>query len=150
MVKHPERKMITDQIGLKLEAPLKEARHSAAGALGEMSDREFLAAVLYLLRTGSPWRDLPSAPGYWPAVSTRFRRRKAGPPAADKCVERIAISKITAWEAILFVKCVALYSIVDKSVRSHHARKERPADRTTAGTFFKHPKRRRLPFRERF
>jgi transposase len=33
--------------------------------------------VLHLLRTGSPWRDLPPELGDWRAVSMRFRRREA-------------------------------------------------------------------------
>ena len=74
MVKHPVRKIITEEIWLKLEVALKAAKHSAAGAPGEMSDREFLEAVLHLLRTGSPWRDLPAELGYWHAVYMRFRR----------------------------------------------------------------------------
>jgi transposase len=77
MVKHPERKIITDEIWSKLEAALKEAKHSAAGAPAEMSDRAFLEAVLFLLRTGSPWRDLPAHLGYWHAVYMRFRRWEA-------------------------------------------------------------------------
>lgn len=77
MVKPPVRKIITDAIWSKLEVALKEAKHSAAGAPGEMNDREFLEAVLYLLRTGSPWRDLPAELGYWHAVYMRFRRWEA-------------------------------------------------------------------------
>jgi len=33
-----------------------------------MSDRDFLEAVLYLVRSGSRWRDLPPELGYWHAV----------------------------------------------------------------------------------
>lgn len=39
-----------------------------------MSDRDFIEAVLYLNRTGCPWRDLPPELGYWHAVYMRFRR----------------------------------------------------------------------------
>ena len=46
----------------------------AAGAPGDQSDREFVEAVLYLNRTGCPWRDLPGALGRWHAVYMRFRR----------------------------------------------------------------------------
>lgn len=77
MVKHPVRKIITDEIWSKLEAAVKESKHSAAGAPAEMKDREFLEAVLHLLRTGSPWRDLPAELGYWHAVYMRFRRWEA-------------------------------------------------------------------------
>lgn len=33
-----------------------------------------LSAMLYVLRTGVPWRDLPACYGPWPSVYTRFRR----------------------------------------------------------------------------
>jgi transposase len=34
----------------------------------------FIEAVLYLARTGTPWRDLPADFGHWDAVYNRFRR----------------------------------------------------------------------------
>ena len=37
-------------------------------------NREFLEAVLWIARTGSPWRDLPEAFGLWNSVFQRFRR----------------------------------------------------------------------------
>jgi transposase len=37
----------------------------------------FIEAVLYLSRTGSPWRDLPQDFGNWDAVYNRFRRWEA-------------------------------------------------------------------------
>jgi transposase len=77
MLKHPVRKIITDAIWSKLEVALAAAKHSAAGAPGEMTDREFLEALLHLQRTGCPWRDLPPALGYWHAVYMRFRRWEA-------------------------------------------------------------------------
>lgn len=41
--------------------------------------RRFVDAVLWILRTGAPWRDLPSVLGDWRAIYRRFRRwAKAG------------------------------------------------------------------------
>jgi transposase len=77
MLKHPVRKIIGEAVWQQLEAVLQVAKHSKAGAPGERSDREFLEAVLHLQRTGSPWRDLPPALGYWHAVYMRFRRWEA-------------------------------------------------------------------------
>lgn len=37
-------------------------------------NRLFLEAVLWIARTGSPWRDLPAALGNWHATYTRFSR----------------------------------------------------------------------------
>ncbi len=77
MLKHPVRKIITHTVWQELEPAVAAAKHSQAGAPGEMTDREFLEAVLHLQRTGSPWRDLPPELGYWHAVYMRFRRWEA-------------------------------------------------------------------------
>ena len=37
-------------------------------------NRLFLEAVLWIVRTGSPWRDLPESFGNWFSVWKRFRR----------------------------------------------------------------------------
>lgn len=37
-------------------------------------NRLFVEAVLWVARTGSPWRDLPEAFGHWYTVYTRFWR----------------------------------------------------------------------------
>src|SRR5476649_1724615 len=68
------RKMISDKVWKSLQPAVESAKHSRAGAPGGMSDRDFLEALLYLSRTGCPWRDLPSELGYWHAVYMRFRR----------------------------------------------------------------------------
>ncbi len=42
-------------------------------------DRRIVNGMLWLLRTGAPWRDLPERYGPWGTVSSRFYRwRKAG------------------------------------------------------------------------
>lgn len=69
-----DRKLISDSIWEELEAALSKAKHSSAGAPPSLSDRDFLEALLYLIRTGCPWRDLPEELGYWHAVYMRFRR----------------------------------------------------------------------------
>ena len=74
MSKPQVRKIITDRIWKKLEEALVRAKHSAAGAPPKLTDRDFLEALLYLNRTGTPWRDLPAELGEWDAVYMRFRR----------------------------------------------------------------------------
>ncbi|MBX2813747.1 MAG: IS5 family transposase [Myxococcales bacterium] len=39
-----------------------------------ISHRKFLNAVLWKIRTGVPWRDLPEQYGSWKTIYSRFRR----------------------------------------------------------------------------
>src|SRR6059058_3923985 len=39
-----------------------------------MDDRTMLEAMIYVLRTGIPWRDLPERYGKWSTVYSRWRR----------------------------------------------------------------------------
>jgi transposase len=62
----------------QLAAALDEVK-DPRGAPPGLTDRQFVEAVLYLARTGLPWRDLPEEFGTWSAVYMRFRRwEKAG------------------------------------------------------------------------
>ena len=67
------RLLLTDEAWAEL-APILAAIKSRAGSPPVLSDRMFIEAVLYLARTGTPWRDLPEEVGHWDAVSNRFRR----------------------------------------------------------------------------
>lgn len=42
------------------------------------NNRMFVEAVLYVARTGTPWRDLPPAFGNWNSVYVRFNRWSEG------------------------------------------------------------------------
>lgn len=44
-------------------------RHGRRSKLG---DRSFVDAVIYVLKTGTPWRDLPERYGNWKTVYNRF------------------------------------------------------------------------------
>ncbi|WP_071985180.1 transposase [Candidatus Regiella insecticola] len=39
-----------------------------------ISHYHFFSAVLYVLRTGIPWRDVPTFYGHWHTIYTRFKR----------------------------------------------------------------------------
>lgn len=72
------RRVITDDIWPTLEAALAGVL-SGRGAPADLEPREFIEAVLYINRTGAPWRDMPDCFGEWSAVYMRFKRwREAG------------------------------------------------------------------------
>ena len=53
-------------------------------------DREMLNAMMWILRTGAPWRDLPTYYGPWESAYARFRKwRDEG--VIDKIVDRLQL-----------------------------------------------------------
>lgn len=65
------RTVLTDAQWEKME-PLCLGKPSDPGRTGS-DNRMFIEAVLWIARTGSPWRDLPEAFGNWNSVFVRFR-----------------------------------------------------------------------------
>jgi transposase len=53
--------------------PLATGKASDPGVTAR-NNRMFVEGVLWIARTGSPWRDLPSTFGEWNTVFQRFRR----------------------------------------------------------------------------
>jgi transposase len=68
-----DRLLLTDAAWRRIRAALAGLK-SRRGAPPTLGDRDFVEAVLYLARTGVPWRDLPDRFGKWQAVYQRFRR----------------------------------------------------------------------------
>ena len=67
-----QRFVVTDEVWFRLE-PLLPGKVTDKGVTAR-DNRLFLEAVLWRVRTGSPWRDLPEAFGNWNSQFRRFRR----------------------------------------------------------------------------
>ena len=61
----------------ELIAPLLPGKASDPGRTGE-DNRRTIEGILYVIRTGSPWRDLPPQYGNWNSVHRTFRRWSIG------------------------------------------------------------------------
>lgn len=66
------RTLLNDDVWKRLE-PLLPGKQGDAGRRGT-DNRMFVEAVLWIARTGSPWRDLPEEFGRWHTVYIRFSR----------------------------------------------------------------------------
>jgi len=67
------RLLLTNKAWEQIATILALVKHPA-GSPPVLSDRMFIEAVLYVARTGIPWRDMPAEFGRWDAVYNRFRR----------------------------------------------------------------------------
>jgi transposase len=67
-----DRLCISDELWERMW-PLLPGKAGDPGATGR-DTRRFMEAVLWRVRTGSPWRDLPKGFGNWNSVFKRFRR----------------------------------------------------------------------------
>jgi len=68
------RYMLTDALWAVMEPRVEQAKQHKGGQRPQLPERAFFEALLYLARTGIPWRDLPAEFGRWDAVYNRFRR----------------------------------------------------------------------------
>lgn len=64
--------MLRDDQWSRIE-PLLQGKSGDRGRRG-VNNRLFVEAVLWMARTGSPWRDLPATFGAWNSVYVRFAR----------------------------------------------------------------------------
>ena len=58
----------------KLLEPLLPPEKATRRGRPWASHRQIIDGILWILRTGSPWRDLPRELGYWGTVYQRFAR----------------------------------------------------------------------------
>jgi transposase len=66
-----ERLILTDAQWARME-PHCLGKPNGPGRSGS-DNRRFVEAVLWIARTGSPWRDLPAMSGNWNSVFKRYR-----------------------------------------------------------------------------
>lgn len=66
------RYQLTDDQWTRID-PLLPGREGDPGGRGE-DNRLFVNAVIWIARTGAPWRDLPERFGNWNSVFQRFNR----------------------------------------------------------------------------
>ena len=58
-------------------APLLPAERGRRARPAKLGNRPFINAVLYIAKTGTPWRDLPERFGPWKTVHSKFSRWNA-------------------------------------------------------------------------
>jgi putative transposase len=66
--------MLTDEHWTVMGPLVEKSRRYTCGQRPVLPERMFFEALLYIGRTGIPWRDLPAEFGSWDAVYNRFRR----------------------------------------------------------------------------
>ena len=71
------RKILSDRQWEMID-PLLPGRPGTVGRPPSVNNRTTLEAILWIARTGAPWRDLPPEFGKWNTVYQRFRRWVVG------------------------------------------------------------------------
>ena len=100
---------LTDAAWARIEPLLPSARRRG----GQWRDhRQVINGILWKLRTGAPWRDLPERYGSWKTAHERLRRW-----TADGTWDRILDEVIVKDDAVGNVEWV--FSIDSSSVRAH-------------------------------
>jgi putative transposase len=127
------RYLLTDERWEALQPLVRQAKRHRCGQKPRTSDRLFFEALLYLARTGVPWRDLPAEFGAWDAVYHRFRRW-----VASGSLERL-FELLTADPAFAEVRRLFVDATI---VRAHqHAAGARRKKKSWAPTARPRPKR---------
>jgi transposase len=65
---------ISESIFNEAVLPVIEGNYIGKGRPPKVSHYKAFCGILYILRTGTPWRDLPEEYGHWHVVYDRFSR----------------------------------------------------------------------------
>ena len=79
-------RLVLSDVAWERMAPLIIGRPDQKGSTGR-DNRMFVEGVLWIVRTGSPWRDLPEAFGDWNSVFRRFSVTGMSPPPGHRATE---------------------------------------------------------------
>lgn len=94
-------------------APLLPPQRSRTGRPAH-DHRTMLNGILWMLRSGAPWRDLPACYGHWTTVYSRFRRwRDAG--VWDHVVRELQAEAAHAGDLDDTLACID-----GTNIRAHH------------------------------
>jgi transposase len=69
--------IITEEVFNRKILPIIEGKymkHIRKGCLPKVSRYKAFCGILYILRNGCPWRDLPAVYGHWHVIYDRFSR----------------------------------------------------------------------------
>jgi transposase len=91
---------LTNEQWERLE-PLLPSRRGGRGRPG-LDDRTVINGVLWVLCSGSPWRDIPERYGKWTSIYSRFQRwRKSGlwQQLLEKVIEQADAAGKVNWHA---------------------------------------------------
>ena len=70
----------------ELIEPFLEREKKKSGRPTKVSHYKFFCGVLYVLRTGVSWRDLPGEYGVWHTIYTRYKRWSENGFFGDCCI----------------------------------------------------------------
>jgi transposase len=88
------RHQLTDEQWEKLKDHLP-GKNGDPGRSAE-DNRKFINAVIWIARTGAPWRDLPKELGKWPSVHKRLARWSKG-GVWQRIFNTLAVGADTEW-----------------------------------------------------
>ena len=65
---------INESVFNDIVLPVIEGNYIGKGRPPKVSHYKAFCGIMYILRTGCPWRDLPEEYGYWHVIYDRFNR----------------------------------------------------------------------------